>query len=118
MVILNDTLVAKQGLSDEQKQKLHILYKQLDDIFEYCASTPEDSLAEIGESITETIKNIEFQLQEAWNFDKDPLKHAWWNKAPKCKCPKLDNDERFGFGKYINCTCPIHKHMCHEDDRS
>ena len=54
------------------------------------------------------MRELEYKLQENWNFDKDPLKHTWWNRFEKCTCPKIDNAERFGYEKIISSNCPFH----------
>ncbi len=57
----------------------------------------------------------EFDLQEAWKFDKNENFHASWN-LPKCTCPKMDNDENYGT-KYriITQGCPVHGFEFPED---
>ena len=108
---LNQALLDSQKVSPEQAKTLEELYTQLDALFETCAPTTDDILEVVGEEVTNMIKEIEFQLQVNWNFEKDELKHTWWNKVPGCKCPRIDNDERFGCPKLISSGCPIHKHM-------
>jgi hypothetical protein len=43
-----------------------------------------------------------------WGFDQNPNFHHWYT-VPKCRCPKLDNAERWGtsYG-IVSGSCPIH----------
>lgn len=51
---------------------------------------------------------IEFELQELWGFPMDIKYHKFWER-PRCKCCKMDNEERAGTGYYIiNENCPLH----------
>lgn len=56
------------------------------------------------------LEELEFDMQEAWGFDKNSKKHTWWLKPKSCTCPKLDNVDPayFGNGKIIVEDCPIH----------
>lgn len=51
---------------------------------------------------------IEFALQKAWGFKRSRVMHKFWNR-PRCKCPKIDNDDRYP-SKYcsISPNCPLH----------
>ena len=106
MAFLNEALAERQKITQEQGDNLEKLYKEMDKLF--CDERAEKNILKTGKSYAEKMRDLEFHLQENWNFDKDPLKHTWWNKFYHCTCPKLDNQERFGFEKIINCDCPIH----------
>ena len=55
------------------------------------------------------IEKLEFKMQKAWRFTQDAKFHSWWNLAPHCKCPRMDNDERFGNGeRIISSECILH----------
>jgi len=110
--MLNQDLIKQQNISKKQQQRLMKLYKELEEFFAYVRDLTEDEAKKLGYALTITLKDIEFQLQENWNFEQNALYHTWWDKIPKCSCPKLDNKERFGVEKIINCGCIIHSHLC------
>lgn len=61
-------------------------------------------LRDLDELLTEE----EFRLQNAWGFDRDIKFHRFWDR-PKCKCPKMDNDDRYPTGYYVIVSnCPLH----------
>lgn len=52
----------------------------------------------------------EFYLQEQWGFEKNIDYHKFW-EAPKCTCPKIDNEDSYPSGYYsFNQNCPVHSH--------
>jgi len=101
--MLNEELAKKQKITQEQRNNLETLYKTLEFVLTSKYETVDERLKAV-----EDVKNIEFLLQDNWNFDRDELKHTWWNMFPECTCPRNDNIERFGFEKIINMNCPFH----------
>jgi len=70
----------------------------------YDAGLRKDVLTSYAERITE----IEFKLQDAWGFPRNNYYHRFWD-LPGCKCPKMDNDDRWPTGMYVySGDCPIH----------
>jgi len=60
-------------------------------------------------TLAQFVETVEFQLQEAWGFDRDDKFHSYWYRVPHCTCPKLDNKDVFGSAiRYINEDCPVH----------
>ncbi len=54
------------------------------------------------------LTELEYQLQEAWGFERNPDFHRFWER-PKCKCPVLDNKDRYPTGYYVIVSkCPLH----------
>lgn len=54
------------------------------------------------------ITNVEFTLQELWNFPKDQNYHKFW-ETPACQCPKMDCADNYPTGYYyIAQSCPLH----------
>ena len=106
ITVLNEALALKQKITEKQRDNLFALYKELDELFEEAGN--DLNLDKNGREYVEILRELEFSLQENWNFDKDELKHTWWNKLPGCTCPKMDNAERFGFPKIITGGCPYH----------
>jgi hypothetical protein len=50
----------------------------------------------------------EFNLQRLWGFTEDSRLHAFW-RSPRCTCPKLDNEDLYGVGYYVQSgDCPLH----------
>jgi molybdopterin converting factor small subunit len=108
--MLNEKLAKEQKITQKQKDNLEELYKQMFELFERAEKELDNNTLtlENGRVYDEQIKNLEFQMQDNWNFEKDPLKHTWWNRAPGCLCPQFDNAERFGFDKIHRQDCPYH----------
>jgi hypothetical protein len=47
-------------------------------------------------------------LQKLWKFKRDPNFIKFW-AFPQCTCPKLDNEEKYPYGRYIaSMDCIIH----------
>jgi hypothetical protein len=110
---LNENLAKQQKITEKQREKLSLLYEEIYKVFDEAKN--DTNLEENGSKYRTKIKELEFQLQENWNFEKDELKHTWWNRVPGCTCPTMDNNERFGIEKIINCSCPIHNELCKEE---
>lgn len=56
----------------------------------------------------DVLTDIEFTLQELWNFPKDIKWHRFW-QTPKCTCAKMDNEDNFPTGYYYKSgDCPLH----------
>jgi len=54
-------------------------------------------------SLAVRMEQIEYQLQEAWGFEKDRTLHTWWYKVPSCKCGLT-----LPLKRIISSLCPIH----------
>lgn len=53
------------------------------------------------------LKKIEFLIQEAWGFEPNEMFHRVW-EYPHCKCPKMDNEDRWGIELITNPKCSLH----------
>ena len=106
MAHLNENLAKKQKITRKQRKNLDNLYKDLEDVF--IRASNDNNIKKNGKDYAKEVLDLEFRLQENWNFDLDSSKHTWWNKLPGCLCPKMDNDERFGCNKIMNSKCPYH----------
>jgi len=102
---LSAAMVKKQKVSSEQIEQLKQLHIQLNDTLKE-ATNPNVNLSEIQQRVQE----IEFKMQDAWNYERDANFHTHWKRIPGCVCPKMDNDDPayFGRGKIIIGNCPIH----------
>jgi hypothetical protein len=71
-------------------------------------STPIEDDSAILHEYARWITDIEFTLQELWNFEKNINFHKFW-ETPKCRCAKMDNDDNYPYGYYsISGGCPLH----------
>ena len=101
---ISENLLTKQDAWDnlERINALHVERLEL-----------EDKILDIDDpKVLSTLdvlySTLELELQEAWGFPMDAKFHKFWNR-PKCRCPKMDNNERYPHGRYIvNGDCPLH----------
>ncbi len=108
---LNETLMEKQKVTPEQKNELIRLHGKLNNEFRIAKELIDiDRLTEPAiEAITHEVKNIEFQMQDNWNFERDENKHKYWYRIPGCLCPVMDNDDAWGTRYHVvNNDCPYH----------
>jgi len=111
-MVLNEKLAEKQKITSEQRENIYKLYDEIYRVFDEVEL--DNNLEKNGKKYVDKIRDLEYQLQENWNFEKDALKHTWWNQIPGCSCPIMDNEERFGIEKIINCNCIIHGYLCRD----
>lgn len=71
-----------------------------------------------GASPVQMIEDIEFILQMLWGFPIDANFHSHWIDIAGCKCPRLDNMERIGYGRVINEACYWHAEFGDTDGRA
>lgn len=103
---LNQNLIAKQGVSEENQDRLCELYDELEDLIEL-----GNAYVSVKETkkVANTIEQLEFELQRLWGFPQDANFHRYWLSLDKCKCPQDNLDIiYFGRGKIINMNCPLH----------
>jgi hypothetical protein len=104
-VQLNQRLVEKQGLSQEEVwkiQDLHNVRRQIELAME--KTIDPGKLHALFQDWTW----CQFELQKAWKFKEDANYHKGW-LVPNCGCPVLDNEDRYPHGPYvINLSCPVH----------
>lgn len=103
-IMISETLLDKQDAWDRLEiiKALHMLRLGISQLMKETDDVSE--LKKLDKKYTE----VEFELQEAWKFPKDARYHRYWNR-PKCTCPKMDNEDRYGTGySVINSECPLH----------
>lgn len=106
MYNLNTKLLQKNNVTQEQQDRLQALYKEL---FDLLLASKLDKTPEEYEARVKELENLEYELQENWNFTKDKLWHSYWYQLPQCTCPKMDNRERVGTGyAIVTLSCPYH----------
>ena len=108
---LNKSLLKSQNVSKKQKKHIISLHKLMNQTFKAAKKLEKNNLLDFkrGKEISNTIKDIEFRLQEQWNFKQDDKYHTYQNKIPGCKCPILDNIDMMGTGiRWTNINCKFH----------
>jgi len=114
MTQLNEGLAKKQKITEKQRHNLELLYQDINDLFKK-ESLMSDFEYPKNKELVDEVQRLEFLLQKNWNFPQDRLCHTWWNRFSKCSCPVMDNNERFGQEKIINCSCILHSYICNKD---
>ena len=108
---LNGHLAVRQGVTKTQLENLKTLHAELHQKFSELKEKDELTKEEAVEYFNE-IRDIEFDMQDNWNFEKNEDMHSNWFKDPNCTCPYLDNVDSLGSElNYYSGDCKIHKHM-------
>ena len=104
--ILSPGLLKIQNVSEAQIARLLELYEELSQLFDRARDADSDEQCKV---IAAELKDLEFQLQDNWNFPRSEDHHSYQFRLPGCTCPKIDNAERFGTPyKIITTTCKFH----------
>lgn len=104
--MLNKELLIRQGVTEEQRRNIIKIHKKLKKLKESIKTKPTKNEVK---DILNMLRELEYQLQDNWNFPKNEDYHYHWLELPFCSCPKMDNRERIGTGYYIyNTRCPYH----------
>lgn len=105
LTTLNHRLVTKQNLSRKNLKALketHIFKHML---FRAARATDDPAVLK---DLAAKFQLLEFEQQRLWGFPQDARMHRWF-EFPKCECPKIDNQERYGTGMgVVYSTCPVH----------
>jgi hypothetical protein len=103
-VALNERLIKRQGLTEAEVDDIKRLH-------EYRLSIEDRMRKAIGwelKSLYSIWVETQYNLQEKWKFPKSENHIRFW-EAPKCTCPRMDNEDSYPHGFYIkNTSCPIH----------
>lgn len=103
--VLNARLAIKQNLDFDDIQKIKGVHIKLLELFDEIKN--EQDPVKLKE-LASQIEDIEYELQDAWKFERDSRFHSWWFQAPKCECPYLDNLDLIGSGqRIISAHCPL-----------
>jgi hypothetical protein len=103
--VVNPTLIMERNVSDSALERIKKLHLDRFNIKERMNETCDTGQLQMFANM---IKDIEFELQDLWGFDRDHSMHDWYD-VPKCTCPKMDNRERKGTGyQIVSLDCPIH----------
>ena len=106
--MFNKDLIKTQKVTLEQQELLKLEYAKLSSILDLSYKTES---IDVLKDLAKEIEEIEFKLQELWNFEKNPNYHKYWLEINKCECPKMDNLDLMYFGsvRIISDSCKIHK---------
>jgi len=114
-IYLNDELIKEKDLPGRTIGKIGSLHLQIKHKLNYLHENVDEIKDDEKETIAGWIEELEFQLQECWQFPKDISYHYYWKELPGCTCPRLDNDDLRGTGMRIyDGRCPYHKHLIKE----
>lgn len=102
---INPNLCKKQNITQEGLDELKATHILVQKTLEAMENTDDPHTLKM---LNAAWKDHQFKLQKVWGFDMNADFHHWYT-VPKCRCPKVDNAERWGT-KYgiISGNCPIH----------
>lgn len=103
-VVLNQDLLEKQGVDLEGAAEILGLHARKLALYAAMKEAEDFSLSAYGREL----RSVEYALQRAWGFPQSEKYHRFW-EAPRCICPKMDNEDRYPSGSYVvMTTCPVH----------
>ena len=108
--VLNDRLLLKQGITPMGLMSLHLLHKERARYIKGMEEAgPENT--EVLQWYAKKITEADRELQSAWSLPVNDDYHRWW-EVPFCRCPSLDNSERYGTPyRIVSADCPVHGQM-------
>ena len=107
-IYLNPLLVTKQQLTQERVDKILALHVQKSKLIDALDELDVDKNLVKAKFLSQCVTRVEFELQKNWGFTQDASYHRWW-LLPGCKCPKIDNEERYTTAyKIVASNCPLH----------
>ena len=103
---LSPGLALKQEMTAEDIEKVKALHVKLHNLFiEITKCSDETKYPQY----VKQVEDIEYEMQDAWKFERDVNRHSWWYKIPHCVCPVLDNIDSWGLPRrVISGVCPMH----------
>lgn len=104
-VVINPALLKQQKISKRTEKWLLSSHEVKAEIIKAMLDT-DDPVALKALAKIETA--LEFHQQGLWGFPRNENMHHWW-RVPKCRCPQMDNAERYGTPyRIISGACPVH----------
>lgn len=101
---INRNMLENQGKVNELEEIKALHLKKLSYVERLEASDDADVLKFYANEITD----VEYALQKAWGFQINVNYHRFWI-LPKCKCPTMDNEDRYPHGHYlVSSVCALH----------
>jgi len=113
-VTLNQQLVEKQKLTDDDCDELERLHDQRERLFAKMLGCRLDNPYELNslKLYGELLESLEYNMQRVWKFPQTSSMHTWWYQVPHCQCPILDNMDMQGAdARVYNLGCPVHGHL-------
>ena len=105
---INPNMLDRQKCWDRLEDIIHLHEVKYLLMVEMDSSSSSGMGSDVLKTYAKLITEVEFKLQDAWGFPRNNDYHRFWD-LPGCKCPKMDNDDRWPTGYYvINGDCPIH----------
>lgn len=119
-VRLSQRLITQKGLSASEVNTLKLLHFTRM-VLEECIEETVRLLSEVSKGngkITYTLeirlrdalaawRENQYLLQDTWKFERNPNYFREWT-LPGCTCPKMDNEDRYPYGRVISDSCLIH----------
>jgi len=103
---LIDEINSREDITPEQKIELRRIYIEIENLLEKVdkdINLPNNVKKHIVE-----MRDLEFQLQENWNHDKNELTHVFWCLFDRCTCSEDENIMSLGIKKIFNPSCIFH----------
>lgn len=105
--MVNKELAKRQGLSQQEVDKINKLHKKRDKIEKSMKQTDKENTHKLLELFKKWTDN-EFAMQRLWKFEENRDWHMSYG-IPHCVCPVLDNMDLLGTSmKYNNPNCIYH----------
>ncbi len=103
--ILNPRLVLEQALDAPRIARLQALHAEMHALYERFADAPADAIP----ALRAEVQRVEFEMQDAWGWERDASRHSHWSQVPGCTCPSQLNWSLFGQGvRFVAEACPVH----------
>lgn len=104
--VLNENLVKKQKLNQDQIEELKELHIKMHDVKNQMKETDD---AVVLHEFAKQVEDLEYAMQRAWGFEENQNFHTHWIRVPKCICPMMDNQDYYGTPfRNIDSQCPVH----------
>lgn len=109
--ILNNNLIAQQGLDEKAVRTIEGLHESMYQVVSMLNKLEwnKENKEQIFQ-LTKSIELLEFSMQKAWGFPQDKNYHIHWLRNQHCNCPRRDNRDimYYGGGLLHSSTCTIH----------
>lgn len=104
-MVVPAALIKRQGLGVADVKGIIQLHRDRDNLHK---QMEDESNPDKLKALAKKLVNLDKKLSKLWRFKYDPNKYRFW-RIPKCKCPKMDNEDEYPSGYYvISGGCPIH----------
>lgn len=103
---LSGALAKRQKITPEQITELKRLHIEMADTKHLMKEVKDPATLK---NLVQMVEDLEFEMQDNWNFDRDAAFHTHWLDCPGCTCPKMDNRDPMYHGRRITVGgCPLH----------